>query len=60
MTADQLRDIGREITIDPRVLAIDATDAAQLVSSKMTSVHDTGYDFDTIEEENEEVDVDAI
>ena len=61
MSADQLRDIGREIAIDPRVLAIDATDAAQLVSSKMTSVHDTGYDFDTIEEDDDEdIDVDAI
>jgi hypothetical protein len=40
---------------------VDATDAAQLLSSKMSSsiIHETGYEFDTINEE-EEVDIDEI
>ena len=58
---DQMRELSKEFDIDPRILAVDVTDAKQLVSSKMTSAHDTGYDFDTIEEEDDEdIDVDNI
>jgi hypothetical protein len=63
LTADQMRDIGREIIIDPRVLAVDATDTTQLLSSKMTMNHDVGYEFDGVIEEDDdeqEVDVDNI
>jgi hypothetical protein len=61
LTAEQMREVGREMQIDPRVLAVDATDTTQLLSSKMTAADDKGYDFDTIEEDDEEeVDVDAI
>ena len=59
LTSDQLRDIGKEITIDPRVLAVDAVDPTQLLSSKMTPQHEVGYEFDgVIEEEDEEQEVD--
>jgi hypothetical protein len=61
LTADQMREVGREMQIDPRVLAVDATDTTQLLSSKMTMGHEVGYEFGTIDEDDdEEVDVDGI
>lgn len=60
MSSDQMREIGKELTIDPRVLAVDAMDTKQLLSSKMTPHHDVGYEFDgVIEEEDNEDDVDV-
>jgi hypothetical protein len=56
---DEMRDISKEFEIDPRVLAVDSTDGAQLTSSKMNLNHDTGYEFETIDE-NDEVDIDDI
>ena len=62
LTADQMHEIAREIPIDPRVLAVGVSDSARLLSSKMTAADDKGYDFDTIEEEDddEELDIDGI
>jgi len=61
LTAEQMREIARETHIDPRVLAVGVSDSAKLLSSKMTAADDKGYDFDTIEEDDdEEVDVDGI
>jgi hypothetical protein len=58
---EDIRDIAREFNVDPRVMAIGNTDSTQLLSSKMTLSHDAGYEFDTIEEDDEEdVDVDNI
>lgn len=61
ISPEQMRDLAKEVPIDPRILAVDATDAAQLLSSKMSSsiIHETGYEFDTINEE-EDVDIDEI
>jgi hypothetical protein len=54
-----MRDISKEFNVDPRVLAVDATDGTQLLASKMSMNHEIGYEFDTIDEE-EEVDIDDI
>ena len=57
---DQMRDISKEFNVDPRVLAVDITDGAQLVSKSVASMgQSAGYEFDIIGEE-EEVDVDEI
>ena len=57
---DQMRDISKEFSVDPRVLAVDITDGAQLVSKSVASMgQPAGYEFDIIGEE-EEVDVDDI
>ena len=53
---DEMRDISKEFDVDARVLAVDSTDGAVLLSSKMTSTNNTGYEFDAIGE----VDVDDI
>lgn len=58
---DQMRDISKEFNIDPRILALDNTDAHQLVTTKMGIRDEVGYDFDTIQEdENKELDIDDI
>lgn len=59
---DQMRDISKEFKIDPRVLALDNTDAHQLATTKMTVKDEVGYDFDIIgeEDEEEELDIDNI
>jgi len=59
-TPDQMRDIGKEFEVDPRVLAVDVTDAVQLKGSGMKTNSNAGYEFDVIGESDEEVDVDAI
>jgi hypothetical protein len=56
---EEMRDISKEFNVDPRVLAVDATDGTQLLASKMSMNHEVGYEFDTIDEE-EEVDIDDI
>ena len=63
ISPEQMRELAKEVPIDPRILAVDATDATQLLSSKMSGVTsgDTGYEFDTIaEDDDEDVDVDDI
>jgi hypothetical protein len=62
ISPDQMRELAKEVTIDPRILAVDATDSAQLLSSKMSGVTsgDSGYVFDTVDEDDEDVDVDDI
>lgn len=58
---DQMRDISKEFKLDPRVLAVDNNDAHQLVTTKMTMKDEVGYDFDVIDEEEEEnLDIDNI
>jgi hypothetical protein len=57
---DQMREIGKEFNVDPRVLAVDVTDVVQLKGSSMKTNSGAGYEFDVIGEEDEEVDVDAI
>ena len=56
---DQMRDISKEIKLDPRVLAIDNTDSHQLVSMKMTSRDEVGYDFEK-NVVDEELEIDDI
>jgi hypothetical protein len=54
---DQMRDISKEFDVDPRILAVDVTDGAQLTSRTMQSSELTsGYEFDTIDEEDVEID----
>ena len=59
---DQMRDISKEFSVDPRILAVDITDAAQLTSRSMQKTELTnGYEFDAVAEEDEEdVDIDDI
>lgn len=59
-TPEEMREIAKEFDLDPRLLMVDNTDTAQLVNNKTTSKDEVGYEFDTIEEEEEEVDVDNI
>jgi hypothetical protein len=59
-TPDQMRDIGKEFEVDPRVLAVDVTDVVQLKGSAMKTNSGAGYEFDVLGEEDEEVYVDAI
>jgi hypothetical protein len=59
-TPDQMRDIGKEFEVDPRVLAVDVTDVVQLKGSAMKTNSGAGYEFDVLGESDEEVDVDAI
>ena len=56
---DQMRDISKEFSVDPRVLAVDVTDSSQLTSKSAQPM--AGYVFDVLgEEDEEEVDVDEI
>ena len=58
---DQMRDISKEFDVDPRILAVDVTDAAQLTSKTMqNSEHASGYEFDTVAEDDDEVDINEI
>jgi hypothetical protein len=58
---DQMRDISKEFDVDPRILAVDITDATQLTSRSMQKAELTsGYEFDVIAEEDEDVDIDEI
>jgi len=57
---DEIRDISKEFNIDPRVLAVDTTDGTQLLSSKMRLNNDSGYEFETIKETEEDVDIENI
>ena len=59
-SADQMRDISREFDLDSRITSVDNTDAANLVANKGVTSKDLGFEFDNIEEEDEEVDVDNI
>jgi hypothetical protein len=57
---DEMRDIASEFDVDARILAVDNTDGKQLVANKMSSSRDTGYEFETIAEDNDELDIDDI
>lgn len=57
---DEMRDIASEFDVDVRVLAVDNIDGTQLLSNKMSSSHETGYEFGTIAEEDEDLDIDDI
>lgn len=57
---DEMRDIASEFDVDARVLAVDNTDGTQLLANKMSSSHETGYEFGTAAEDNEELDIDDI
>ena len=60
-TPDQMREIARDFNIDPRLLMVDNVDSTQLVNNKTTAKDDVGYEFDKVEEEDEDdVDVDNI
>ena len=54
-----MRDIAREFDVDPRVMAIDNTDGAQLVANKMTASSDIGFDFTGLEDD-EDIEIDDI
>jgi hypothetical protein len=56
---EQMRDIAREFDVDPRVMAIDNTDGAQLVANKMTASSDIGFDFTGLADD-EDVEIDDI
>lgn len=57
-TPEQMRDIAEEFNIDPRVMAVDNTDGAQLVANKMSSSNDPGFDFMGVADED--IDIDDI
>lgn len=58
---DQMRELNREFDLDSRITSVDNTDATSLLANKGTTRNDLGFDFDTIEEaDDEEVDVDNI
>lgn len=58
---DQMRDISKEFNVDPRILAVDITDATQLTSKNMQKAELTnGYEFDAVAEDEEDVDIDEI
>lgn len=59
-TPEQMRDIAKEFELDPRLLMVDNTDSSQLVNNKTTTKDTVGYEFDTIEEDDEEVDIENI
>jgi hypothetical protein len=56
---DEMRDIASEFDVDSRVLAVDNVDAKQLLASKGGVASDAGFEFGTIDEE-EELDIDDI
>lgn len=58
-TPEQMRDIDREFDLDSRITAVDHIDAAALLANKGTTSKDTGFEFDTIAEDDE-VNVDDI
>lgn len=53
---DEMRNIAKEFNVDHRVLAIEHTDASQLLSSKMTIDNNTGYEFEALSEDALDVD----
>lgn len=57
---DEMRDISKEFNVDSRVIAVDFTDTTQLLSSKTPINQETGYEFDVIGEENDDIDIDDI
>lgn len=57
---DEMRDIASEFEVDPRILAVDNTDAKQLLANKMPSSAERGYEFETISEDDEDLDIDDI
>lgn len=58
---DEMRDMSREFEIDPRILAVDAVDSSQLIGTKVSSKHENGYEFGTVEEaDDEDLDIDDI
>jgi hypothetical protein len=58
LTPENIRDLRKETTIDPRVLAVDVVDSAVLMSDKPMN-SDGGFEFEAPEEE-EEINVDDI
>lgn len=59
MSNDQIRDIAKQIDIDPRILAIDNVDTDKLVSNKPVKDMTEGFEFDGQDDE-EEVDIENI
>jgi hypothetical protein len=53
-----MRDISREFDLDSRITAIEHTDGASLVANKGTVNREVGFEFETIADED--VDVDNI
>lgn len=59
-TPEQMRDIAKEFELDPRLLMVDNTDSSQLVNNKTTKHDAAGYEFDTVEEQEEDFDIEDI
>jgi hypothetical protein len=58
---DQMRDISREFDIDSRITSVSNTDAAALLANKGIKSDDAGFEFDTIDENDEDnIDIDNI
>ena len=58
---DQMRQISKEFSVDPRILAVDVTDVKQLTTKTMQKEEIVnGYEFSTIAEDEEDVDIDEI
>jgi hypothetical protein len=58
---DQMRQISKEFSVDPRILAVDVTDVKQLTTKTMQKEEIVnGYEFATIAEDEEDVDIDEI
>ena len=59
LSSSQIHDIKKEMTIDPRILAVDAVDTSKLMSGE--ALTDGGFEFDYAGGSAEpEIDVDAI
>lgn len=57
LTTEQLHEIRKEMEIDPRIFAIENTDATQLLTG---NTDEGGFVFDTTVEKEEEIDIAAI
>ena len=61
MTYDQMRDVAKQIDLDPRIMSSDVTDSSQLVSKMPLNNMTDGFEFEgTAEEEDEDIDIENI
>ena len=62
LTSEQMRDLSKHTKIDPRVLAVGATDGAQLLASKMSALasDEPAFEFTNAQDDDSDVDIDDI
>lgn len=60
LSTDEIHELKKTKEVDPRILAINVTDTAQLMSDQPLKV-ENGFEFDTSEnKEDEEIDIDNL